>query len=219
MASPSESIARLVTVDADDAMRDGILQRLAASRAVLTGHFALHRGRHSTTALRFRGVGRDPQFMRDVVEAIVARASSEIVDALPGATLLTPQSSGFFLGRALAARYRTPHVVAQTDLSRRPIRTLLSGAIRPRDRVILVNDVASTGASLDPLREIVTERGGLTAGVVLFAVVGRTEFESYCAKWQLASRWLVTARWETYAPEVCPGCKAGDPLIPVTEFV
>jgi orotate phosphoribosyltransferase len=216
--SPPEQVVRLVAVDANEATQDAILQVLAQSRALLTGHFALHRGRHSTHALRFRGIGRDPARVRLVVEALVARMPDCVEHPLAGAKLLTPESSGFFLGRALATRYRAPLVVAQTDLRRLPTKTLLSGAIQPNDRVVLVNDVASTGTSLDVLRQLVAERGGLAVAVVLFGAVGGAAVAEYCARWQLPAHWLVTARWETYAPEVCPGCKAGEPLTSVAEF-
>jgi orotate phosphoribosyltransferase len=219
MSSSTETPSQLVTVDADQAAQVIVLRHLAQPSALIRGHFALHRGRHSTTALRFRDIGRDPEFMRTVIDALVAHAPDELARAFAGAKVLTPESSGLFLGRALAARYGTPHVVAQTDLRRRPTKTLLSGAIQPNDRVVLVNDVGSTGASLDPLRELVAERGGLAVGVVLFAVVGGDGIEKYCATWHLPSRWLVTARWDTYAPERCPGCRAGEPLTPVAEFV
>jgi len=216
--STSEQVARLVTVDANDATQGAILQVLAQSRALLSGHFALHRGRHSTTALRFRGIGSDAVFMRTVVDALVEQVPEDVEQALAGAKLLTPESSGFFLGRALAARYRASHVIAQTDLRRLPMKTLLAGTIRPNDRVVLVNDVASTGTSLDALRQLVAERGGLAVAVLLFGVVGSAAVTEYCARWQLPAHWLVTARWDTFAPELCPGCKAGEPLISVAEF-
>lgn len=218
MISTREQLARLISVDANETTQETIFQALAQSHALVTGHFVLHRGRHATNALRFRGIGRDPASARPVVEAIVARVSDEVAHALAGAKLLTPESAGFLLGRALAIRYRTPHVVAQTDLRRLPTKILRAGAIHPNDRVVLVNDVASTGASLDVLRELVAERGGRTVAVVLFGVVGSAAVAAYCARWQLPAHWLVTARWDTYAPEVCPGCKAGQPLISVTEL-
>jgi orotate phosphoribosyltransferase len=216
--STSEQAARLVTVDVNDAIRGKILQVLARSRALLAGHFALHRGRHATSALRFRGIGRDPAFVGEVVDALVAKLPAEVQRELPSAKLLTPASAGFFLGRALATRYGRPLVVAQTDLRRLPAKTLRSGVIQPNDRVVLVNDVASTGTSLDALRELVVERGGRVVAVVLFGVVDSPAVTAYCARWQLPSHWLVTARWETYAPEVCPGCQAGEPLVSVAEL-
>ena len=218
MISDPEQLARLVAIDAEPAVREAIIHQLAQSSALLAGHFALHRERHSRTALRFRGVARDAKFMDMVVDAVVTRAPADLLDELVGATILTPESSGFFLGRKLVARFGTRHVVAQTDLRRLPTKTLLSGAIQPNDRVVLVNDVASTGASLDLLRQLVVERGGLAVGVMLFAVVGRAEFERYCAVQRLPSCWLVTAQWETYVPAVCPACKSGDPLTPIAEF-
>jgi orotate phosphoribosyltransferase len=221
MTSVREQVARLISVDANEAMQETILQALARSHALLTGHFALHRGRHAANALRFRGMGRDPASARAVTEAIIARAPDAVTHALAGAKLLTPESAGFLLGRALAIRYQVPHVVAQTDLRRLPTKALRAGVIQPNDRVVLVNDVASTGASLDILRELVAERGGRAVAVVLFGVAGSAAaaaVTAYCARWQLPAHWLVSARWDTYAPEGCPGCQAGQPLSSVAEL-
>ena len=218
MTSVREQVARLLSVDVNEATQETILQVIARSHALLTGHFILHRGRHATNALRFRGIGRDPASARAVTEAIIARAPDVVTHALAGAKLLTPESAGFLLGRALATRYQVPHVVAQTDLRRLPAKVLRAGVIQPNDRVVLVNDVASTGASLDILRELVAERGARAVAVVLFGVVGSAAVAAYCARWQLPAHWLVTARWDTYAPEGCPGCKAGQPLSSVTEL-
>jgi adenine/guanine phosphoribosyltransferase-like PRPP-binding protein len=156
--------------------------------------------------------------VRDVVEALVATLPEGVQRELAGAKLLTPESAGFFLGRALAMRYGRPLVVAQTDLRRLPTPALRSGVIQPNDRVVLVNDVARTGTSLDALRELVVEHGGRVAAVVLFGVVGSAAVTEYCARWHLPSHWLVTARWETYAPEGCPGCKTGEPLSSIVEL-
>lgn len=220
MSQNSDRVAQLVSVDAEDAARTRIVRTLAESRALLTGHFALPRGRHSMTALRFRSVGRNPAFMSAVVETIVARAPAELTHELKGAKILTPESSGLFLGRALAEHYRTMQAIAHTDLRRLPTRKLLVGSIRPNDRIVLVNDIAGTGTSLDALRQLVAERGGLAVGVALFAVARGTGVAEYCRKWQLPWYRVATARWETYAPESCPGCKSGEPLTPVTaEFI
>jgi len=214
-----QAVERLVSIDAapvTEALIRGLLER---SRAVLDGHFALHRDRHAGNALRFRGIGRDPELLASVLDAIDARLPAAVRAALQNAKILAPESAGFFLGRGLATRHGLPLVVAQTNLRRLPTRTLLSGALEPNDRVVLVNDVATTGASLDVLRELVAERGALTVGAVLFGVVGDVAFRAYCDRLQLPAHWLVTAHWRTWASAGCPKCLAHEPLVPVAELV
>ena len=216
MITDLDQVRQLVAIDADGATRSAVIEALASSRSLLQGHFALHRGRHATTALRFRGLGHDPAALRVIAKALVTPDWD-----LRGTVLLSPESSGFFLADALARMHGgLPHAIAQTDLRRMPTRTLLSGAIQPNDRVVIVNDVANSGASVDVLRELIVERGAFAHGVLVFGVVGVTEFHAYCDRWKLPRRHLLTANWQLFTPEVdCPGCARREPAIPIAEFV
>ena len=217
MSAPAD-LTDVIDIAAAEPVRSRLVEAMTRTRTLLSGHFALYRDRHATTALRFRGVGRDEAARGVVLDALLAGAPAELRAALPHATLLTPESSGFFLGKALADRHHTRHVVVQTDLRRIPTKRLLAGAIAANDRVVLVNDVASTGVSLNVMRELVTERNAIVAGVLLFAAVGGPLVADYCATWHLPVHWLVTARWPTYPSGACPGCTAGTPLVPIAEF-
>jgi adenine/guanine phosphoribosyltransferase-like PRPP-binding protein len=217
-ASIGAELAQLVTIDASEARRAQLLDILGRTNTVLAGHFSQYRNRHSTSALRFRGIGRDPAALDTVCDALLETAPAPFAARLRGAKILSPESSGYFLGRALATRASAAHAVTQTDLRRMPSPKLLAGAIEPNERVVLVNDIASSGASLDILRELVVARGAIAVAVVLFAVVGTDTVRDYCAKWQLPVHWLVTARWGSYEPGACPGCRDQLPLAPVAEF-
>jgi len=210
----------LIAIDATERTQSAISASLIRCRAVVSGHFALHRGRHAATALRFRGIGQDPDALAVVVDALFERMPPSLAELLPGAKVLSPESSGFFLGNAIARRCEAPLVISQTDTRRLPTRSLLSGTIEPGDRVMLVNDVAGTGASIDALRVLVAERHAFLSGVIVFGVVQPEQFRRYCSDLELPAHWLITAKWRNYTPAVdCPGCTAGAPLIPIAEFV
>lgn len=215
LAPPYDSL----DIHASEAMCEAVSMALTESKAVLEGHFALHRTRHASRALRFRGIGRNPSTLKAVVDALDERLPDSIASQFPRAKVLSPESAGFFLGNEIARRKEASLVICQTDMRRLPTKALLSGTIEPNDRVVLVNDVAGTGASISALRELVAERKALLVGVILFGVVQPEVFRRDCERLGLPAHWLVTAKWPTHTPEVdCPGCKARAPLLPVAEF-
>jgi adenine/guanine phosphoribosyltransferase-like PRPP-binding protein len=220
MSGGVAQLRELVELDADGATKTSLEASLVKFLAVVPGHFALHRGRHAPAALRFRGIGRDRDALGTVVEGLFERMPAGLMAALDGAKILSPESSGFFLGNAIASRNRLPLAISQTDLRRLPTRTLLSGTIEPNDRVVLVNDVAGTGESIDALRKLVAERHAILGGIVLCCVVQPMQFRRYCADLGVPAHWLITAKWASHTPQVdCPGCRENAPLIPIAEIV
>jgi adenine/guanine phosphoribosyltransferase-like PRPP-binding protein len=214
-----DGLSELIDINAPAGVRTSVADALSAAKAVVKGHFALHAHRHAVHALRFRGIARDPLALETVVDVLDAQLPGSIASQFPGAKVLSPESAGFFLGNELARRRDAELVICQTDMRRLPTTSLLSGAIQPNDRVVIVNDVAGTGASLDALRNVAAERGALLVGAVLFGVVQPDRFRDECERLDLPYHWLVTGKWTTHAPRVdCPGCMANLPLMPIAEL-
>ena len=184
--------------------------------AILHGHFALRRELHIDTAVRFRAIGRDVDALTLIASQLAALASW----SWPGARVLSPESAGFFLGAAIARLHGLAHAVDETDVRRQPIASLAAGEIAPGDRVVLVNDVGATGAGLEPMLELIAQRGAQPIGVLLFAVVGADAFTAWCDRRGLPGHYLTIARWGELEPgaATCAGCAAALPLVPVTEF-
>lgn len=219
MSASVDKLHQMVDINAPASTHEAIGDALSRSKALMEGHFALHQGRHAVHALRFRGIARDPKALKSVVDALEQLLPSAIASQSSGAKVLSPESAGFFLGNELARRKGAELVICQTDMRRLPTKSLLSGTIEPNERVVIVNDVAGTGASINALRELVAERSGVLVGAVLFGVIQPDRFRKDCERLALPYHWLVAGKWATYAPGVdCPGCDARLPLLPITEF-
>lgn len=215
-------ISELIEIDVEGPRRSSLSAALRSHSAVLTGHFGLHRSRHATTVLRFRGIGRNSDALALVVASLLEGMPAPLRSSLRGAKVLCPETAGFFLGSAIADECGMELAISQTDLHRLPVKSLLSGTIERNERVVIVNDVAGTGASVERLRELVVEQHAKLEGILLFGVVDEGAFRGYCASLGLLAHWIVTAKWSprTYTPDVdCPGCRAGEPLEPVSEIV
>ncbi len=81
--------------------------------------------------------------------------------------------------------------------------------INPGEKLLIVEDVVTTGGSVKEVMEIVRENKGIAAGVG--AVVDRT---GGTIEFGVPFKAALTLKLNSYPPEQCPICKGGDiPLI------
>ncbi len=197
---------------------DLIERALVASGALLRGHFGLQVGKHTEYFIRFRALARDA----DVLAAIAGHLLATIT-VPDDAVILVPESAGYFLGEAIRARAgaRTTLAVARTDIERRPARSLLHGALPTGRPVVVVNDVVTTGASLEPLLDLVGDQGGTVAAALVFGALDGTGFRAMLSRRRIAGDHLIEAgpAWAVMDPDRCTACAAGTlPLLPAAEL-
>jgi orotate phosphoribosyltransferase len=191
-----------------------IREILRRSRPVLRGHFALQAGDHSNYFLRFTQIGREAEH----VDALAQMLLSDDAKTKESNLVLVPESAGFFLGASVARSLGAALAVAQIDDLRCPRKALRHGAIAQGDRVLLVNDVITTGKSLEPLLQLVRDCGAAVARILTFACTDPKRARLFRNKIGVDVRWLATCAWSTNKPEVCEGCRRREVLLPATEF-
>ena len=193
----------------------------AAAGAYREGHFGLKSGRHGDRYIEKFQVLQWP--------AHVAELCSLLIDGVAGASsgapasgrrfdvVVGPTTGGVILAyecaRQLGARGIFAEQVAGPD--GRPTRALRRGfRVEPGERVLLVDDVVSTGASLQEMLPVVeADAGELAIAVVVDRSGGLRERVSV----QTGRRYPVVALWTLDLPtwaagDDCPGCGAGLPL-------
>jgi len=82
-------------------------------------------------------------------------------------------------------------------------------AIRPGERILLCEDVVTTGGSLLEVRDLVTAAGGQVVAVA--SLVDRTSGRDAGLGLRLTS--LLKIDVPAYPAEECPMCRAGQPLV------
>jgi orotate phosphoribosyltransferase len=82
-------------------------------------------------------------------------------------------------------------------------------AIEPGQRVLLVEDVVTTGGSLREVQQLITASGGNV--VAICALVDRTSGRD--AGFGMPLTALVRIEVPTFSPEDCPLCREGLPLV------
>lgn len=210
-----DEVREVVVVTPRRGLPELMHRALAETGALLHGHFGLHGGKHTDYFIRFRALSRSDELLGLVADHLVTRVEPDV------STVIVPESAGFFLGDALARRLGATVAVARTDLQRRPARSLYNGAIHRGDRVLVVNDVVTTGSSLEPLLDLAADRGATVTGVLVFGALDGPGFRAILNRRQVPGDHLLEAgpAWALRAPEECPACARGEPpLLPAAEL-
>jgi orotate phosphoribosyltransferase len=192
-----------------------------ASGAFREGHFLLKSGRHGDAYVEKFAVLSDPAATSELcgfwaarIRGLAASADEAVVDLVAG-----PTTGGVILAfetaRQLGLRSIFAEEVRDADGSTR--REFRRGfTILPGERVLLVDDILTTGGSLLAMIPAVEELGGriVECAVLVDRSGGRATLTSPTTgrTYPLGSLWQLDL--PTYEPgeATCPRCAAGEPL-------
>lgn len=178
--------------------QEDVFAHLRESSAMLEGHFELSSGLHSDRYFQCALVLADPKR----AEAL-ARAAAQLVK-VPVDVVIGPALGAVVwaheLARALGTRaFFTERKDGQMSLRR-------GFQIAAGERVLVVEDVITTGGSAGEVIEVVRAAGGLVAGVA--ALVNRSGGNPFAAAG--LNLWaLVSAEAQAWPASTCPLCARG----------
>ena len=172
------------------------------SGAYLEGHFRLSSGLHSPGYMQSALVLQNPADAAALGEGIAAH-----VRAFGATVVLSPALGGLIIGhevaRALGVRAIFAERAGGTALTLRRGFTL-----SPADRVLVVEDVFTTGKSTRETIDVAREAGAGIAGAA--AIVDRS---GGSIDFGVPAFALVSLSVPAYEPEECPLCAQGMPVI------
>jgi orotate phosphoribosyltransferase len=182
--------------------RDDVLRFFTESEALLDGHFLLSSGLHSSTYLEKFKVLQYPIF----VEALCTEIARQFTDAGID-VVLGPTTGGVLLAYEVGKQLGVRGIFAERDdaAKRRVLRRGFE--IRPGERVLLVDDILTTGGSVRETVEVVRDRGGELVGI---AVLADRSMQPLDLGVPLIS--LLKLEVEAYSPDDCPLCRKNIPL-------
>lgn len=178
-----------------------VLARLEASGALLTGHFRLSSGQHSERYVQCARATEDPRTAAWLGDAIAGGFPGAIVEAVAA-----PALGGVIIGHEVARSIGARFLFAEREGGALSFRR--GFAVRPGERILLVEDVLTTGGSISEVRALVEAAGALVVGIG--AVVDRTAGRFAPG---VPVRALVALAMDRYAPGSCPLCARGVPLV------
>lgn len=180
---------------------------LEECEALATGHFLLSSTRHSDRFLQCQKAFQFPGRSEILGAGVAALFPDEAIDVVIG-----PAMGAVFLaietGRALAKRLPNIRVfIAERDGGRFTLRrgmNLWEGA-----KVLIVEDVITTGTSVYEVMDLVESAGAETVGVGCVVMRGRTSFG------EINAESLLQLDLPTYPADNCPMCRDALPLAKV----
>jgi len=178
------------------------------------GHFKLKSGRHADRYVEKFHVLQWPAAVTELCRMVLDRAKE--ADPSDVDVVIGPTTGGVILAYEVARQLGLRGIFAEQEAGPdgTPRRALRRGfRIEPGERVLLVDDVVTTGASLAEMVPIIEAAAGeLRAAVVLVdRSGGLSEVVSPVSGRRYPAEALWTLALPTYepGPESCPGCAAG----------
>lgn len=179
------------------------LRAMQQCGALKSGHFQLSSGLHSDRYCQCATLFEHPKLGAQLAELMAKEWGGETID-----TVLSPALGGVLWGYDLARALGARSLFAERNGATGEKFVLRRGfAMSPGERVLLAEDVVTTGGSIMELVPLVEEAG---ARVVGFAAVADRSGGRFAPG--APFRALAKLDFETYQPAGCPMCRAGTPI-------
>ncbi len=180
--------------------RDEIMQVFKDTGALLQGHFLLTSGKHSAQYMQCAQVLQYPEKAAALGKELGAKFEGSDID-----TVIAPAVGGIIVahevGRALDVKaIFTERLNGEMTLRR-------GFGLSPGEKVLVVEDVITTGGSVKEVIRVVKEAGAIPVGVGVLVdrSGGMADFEG------LPIHSLIQMNIEVFEPETCPLCAQGLP--------
>ena len=196
-----------------------ILRVLRTSQSVFFDtHVEVVSGHHTATYLRFESIARFPEVIRllarDMAEWIGRTFQSEPITGIV-ATTSAAEVLAEGIADALSDTMRLRVTLTPYSCETGRIGTDITiGTIKPGERFVALNDITTRGNCVSKLGKVITDNGGLLAGLMVFA---RRDSGQFPLMEELTARYpfyytanLDMPQWE---PDQCPLCKKNQPLL------
>lgn len=126
---------------------------LESSGAILRGHFILTSGRHSEVYFEKFRVLEQPEVLSALCQELLSQLDSNSFDAVAG-----PTTGGIIIAFEVARQAGKPAIYVETEDGRKTLRR--GKALPEGQRVLIVDDVLTTGTSLVETRDAIEKAGG-----------------------------------------------------------
>lgn len=180
--------------------QEQVLQIFKDSGALLQGHFKLTSGLHSNTYFEKFQVLQYPKYVEQLCTELADRFHDDQIDVVLG-----PTTGGVLLAYEIGKQLGTRGIFAEKGEGGRILKR--GFRIDPGQRVLVVDDVLTTGGSVWDTIEVVKRSSAVLAGVGL--LVDRTGGN---IDFGVRTEALLSVAVEKFDPADCPLCKAGVPL-------
>ncbi len=184
-------------------MPDNVKEMFERSGALLNGHFLLASGLHSPVYWEKALVIQYPEYTEKLCKMIAGHYKKSGVQVVAG-----PTTPGIILSYVTAKHLGVRGVFAEKD-DATGARVFRRGfEIKPGEKVLVVDDVMTTGGSVSEVVAAIRKLQGEVIGVGVLVLRSSKEPDFGAPFYACLKTEVVT-----YQPDNCPLCKQGVPLV------
>ena len=174
---------------------------LIETSAIMEGHFLLTSGLHSPRYVEKFNVLQKPVYTEKLCRAMAEKFKDANIETVVG-----PVTGGILLAHETGKALGTRAIFTERENGKMTFRrgfTLHEG-----ERVLIVEDIVTTGGSIREVIDVVKEHGGIPVAVSM--LVDRSGGKATFG--DVPSTALLHMDVQTYQPDECPLCKQGIPM-------
>lgn len=173
---------------------------LEKTGALLSGHFRLSSGLHSPNYVQCALLLEHPHNAKAIGEALGAQ-----LDDLGAQKVVAPALGGVTIGYTVAEALNVPFIFTERKEGQMTLRR--GFRIANGEKVVIVEDVVTTGKSTRETADVIAQQGGEVIGFA--SILNRSGKQNpFDARYES----LLALNFETYDPAACPLCERGVPL-------
>lgn len=178
-----------------------IVEILKEAGVLLEGHFLLTSGKHSAKYLQCAKIFQNSKYAKELCADLAEKFKNENIDIVIG-----PAIGAIQMAYEVSAQLGVPNFFAERENGKMTLRR--GFAIEKGQRVLVVEDVVTTGGSVREVIDLVVEAGGIVAGVG--SIVDRTGGAiSFGAPFSS----VISMKVEAFEADECPLCKNNIPVV------
>lgn len=178
---------------------DQILQILKETHAIRNGHFTLTSGRHSDTYVQCAQLMKSPRTTLTLAEEAVRRLPDGVREAAD--LVVSPAVGGITFGFAIGLALDCDFIFTERVNGAMTLRR--NFCVPEGAKVIVAEDVVTTGGSVKEVSDVVEAAGGEVLGVV--SIIDRKTDRLFSAPLYP----LLALDVQSWEPEDCPLCAQG----------
>ena len=178
-----------------------VLSVFKSCGGLLEGHFLLTSGRHSDKYMQCAKLFAEPEKAESLCAALALKLKDFKIDVVAA-----PAIGGIIIGYIMARLLKARNVFAERENGQMVFRRGFE--ISPNDKVLVVEDVVTTGGSAAEVAELVKQCGAEVAAVA--SVVDRSNGK---VDFGVPYKALLSMEVISYTAADCPLCKKGLSLV------
>ncbi|MGE5371847.1 MAG: orotate phosphoribosyltransferase [Solirubrobacterales bacterium] len=167
------------------------------SGALLKGHFILTSGRHSDKYMQCAQVLQYPEYTEKLAKELAKSFEKAGVELVVG-----PAMGGIIVSYEVARQLGVQSIFCERENGKMALRRGFS--VKPGQKILVVEDVITTGGSVKEVMDVVKAQGGVVVGVAV--LVDRS---SGSVDFGVKTVSTLTLDVQSWPSDSCPLCKEG----------